>query len=737
MGPNRDGEPDEANNISYPSPGAETMDAGPFYHTGTRDGAPDADQQDQHVPDQVHVEDHDHPDLQHHEAETPQQHASRPPNLEELQLAAQLGQGLAGTPLLAATGPNMNVEDPGLRTIMPHPEPEQHHTPSYVHDTPVSDPMAQHSMPVPVGPSIPPQYSVDDGIPPRKRSKVSRACDECRRKKIKCDAQSDTGEVPCGSCARSSCPCLFSRVPQKRGPSKGYIKELADRIVNIEQKLVNDSEAAMGHDELERLFAPERSRGPNNSVPAEDANRKRPFSSISSGDFSTPAATRQTPWGSESRLMQPPSASIETTFATGSFGNSSLAPQPAALKVDEVSSKQDMLSTDINMAGNEEIQELDEGLLHEYLNHIQPVYPILANSKERTVSLLEHCPQSIRNAFLTALLSAVQPQDGDVKRASALLAEWESSENPRSRAINIVHAQTLLLLIIDADWRASPSLPFLLARAVALANTMKLWHSASVEPPSEIDSEDELGVRIWFSLVLMDRWYAAGTGRPALIPDSSVVIPPGLVETVGETCFHLIRLSKTQSKIAFVISTLPPGAATPIEPLTGILIDYIENWREDLPAHVLSTSHTVVHLAYWHCRLLISLLNSTAVAAETLWPTKELASLISANEHLRSPLINHFVLLVALSLNKLYRREDAREEASQVMKEIVENPAGVWDSVREKLTELMRPTSSAEAAASQGLQHLADLATAHEGIPVPEDEAAFGPSLALGYLEAV
>lgn len=144
-----------------------------------------------------------------------------------------------------------------------------------------------------------------------------------------------------------------------------------------------------------------------------------------------------------------------------------------------------------------------------------------------------------------------------------------------------------------------------------------------------------------------------------------------------------------------------------------------------------------MHLAYWHCRLLISLLNSTAVAAETLWPTKELASLISANEHLRSPLINHFVLLVALSLNKLYRREDAREEASQVMKEIVENPAGVWDSVREKLTELMRPTSSAEAAASQGLQHLADLATAHEGIPVPEDEAAFGPSLALGYLEAV
>lgn len=54
----------------------------------------------------------------------------------------------------------------------------------------------------------------------RKRSKVSRACDECRRKKIKCDAQSEEG--PCSNCRRSSVECQFSRVPQKRGPSKGY-----------------------------------------------------------------------------------------------------------------------------------------------------------------------------------------------------------------------------------------------------------------------------------------------------------------------------------------------------------------------------------------------------------------------------------------------------------------------------------------------------------------------------------
>lgn len=65
------------------------------------------------------------------------------------------------------------------------------------------------------------QYQLPDSIPPRKRSKVSRACDECRRKKIKCDAQSEGSEEPCSNCRRSSSKCQFSRIPQKRGPSKG------------------------------------------------------------------------------------------------------------------------------------------------------------------------------------------------------------------------------------------------------------------------------------------------------------------------------------------------------------------------------------------------------------------------------------------------------------------------------------------------------------------------------------
>lgn len=378
----QDGEPDEVNNLQYPSPGAEALDAGPFYHTVPRDDVPDQqDQSDHHVSDQVHDPDQGVDGLSH-DPSSPPHHISRPANLEELQLAAQLGQGLAGTSIMPATDPNMNVEDPSMRNIMPHPEQDHQEPPSYVQDTPPTDHMVSHAIPVPVGPPLPPPYPMGDGIPPRKRSKVSRACDECRRKKIKCDAQSDTGDAPCSSCARSSIRCLFSRVPQKRGPSKGYvvvqvshvfvmrvdftntmlisyIKELADRIHSIENKL--ESEGSLTQDDIDRLFAPDRPRAYNNLVStAEDSNRKRPFSSISSGDFGTPAPARQAPWGSEPRPIQPATTPSET-YAAPTYANSALAPQPLAVKPDDSPSKDVTVTEDDPMSDVEDVPEIDDG----------------------------------------------------------------------------------------------------------------------------------------------------------------------------------------------------------------------------------------------------------------------------------------------------------------------------------------------------------------------------------------
>lgn len=213
--------------VSYPSPSGNGMESGPFYNGNARDepqddADPNIDQSlEDHGPEHAYEPlEQPHHDNSHGE-QMPQENDAnpqmpRPPNFEELQLAAQLGHGLSANSMMQPTGPGVSAEDPNLRTLLPHPEPEHQET-AYMHDGDQGGAVsAQHPMPAP-----PPPPLLMSHIPPRKRSKVSRACDECRRKKIKCDATSDTGDRPCTSCSRLSIQCLFSRVPQKRGPSKG------------------------------------------------------------------------------------------------------------------------------------------------------------------------------------------------------------------------------------------------------------------------------------------------------------------------------------------------------------------------------------------------------------------------------------------------------------------------------------------------------------------------------------
>ncbi|KAF4122706.1 Fungal specific transcription factor domain [Geosmithia morbida] len=767
MSPERDDNVEGADDMHYPSPGAEPMDAGPFYQpTGRDDQQPDGmeDQQQQHQQpeDQQQQADHipehqqhdgggvaedglaDHTalkqdgttELHHHdqqpEPSTPQQQQStRPANIEELQLAAQLGQGLTGTPMIPPSDANMSVDESSLRNIMPHPDPDQQHqqhqqTPAYgIHDTPTSESIITHGLQVA---QLPPHYSLGDNIPPRKRSKVSRACDECRRKKIKCDAQTDTGDAPCSSCSRSNIRCLFSRVPQKRGPSKGYIKELADRIHSIENKL--DTEGGLTQEDLSGLFG---DRQPRHSNVGDDLGRKRHYSSISGGEIESPMSARQTPWAPDSAR---PLHSQDGQPATP-FDSSSLAPQPIAPRLDETL-KTAMAPMDAPMEATiDDVIDVDEGVLQDYLATLQGLYPILPHSQARLESLLAACNPLVKTAFANALLAVAQSSSGNVKLANFLLSSWESSDSPPSQATNIVHAQALLLLLIDADWRGSSStLPSLLGRAVSLANTMRLWRYTAPQPGSDADSDENLGIRIWWSLVLMDRWHAVGTGSPVLIPDSSVVMPPDLDTILGETCSRLLRLSKVQSKISQVVATLPADATTADPLVARMMADYVENFREDQPAHVTPETHPLVHLGFWHCRILVALLTSGLHWTELMAPTRELVNLLSADADMRSPLTNHFGFLVALALSWLSRNEGSRDEALQLMRDLLERPGGVWDSIRDRLADqASRPAPLTGDAAS--LQHLADLATTgqKEGA---ENAGATGkmayPSLIQGYL---
>lgn len=101
---------------------------------------------------------------------------------------------------------------------------------------------------------------------------------------IRCDAINETGQEPCTNCKRTGAICAFSRQPMKRGPSKGYIKELADRLHTLENQIqphqVQPLQAEMQYIQ-QRLAEEGVHQGPNMqgyASPPAQAGRKRTHS---------------------------------------------------------------------------------------------------------------------------------------------------------------------------------------------------------------------------------------------------------------------------------------------------------------------------------------------------------------------------------------------------------------------------------------------------------------------------
>ncbi|KAK7208207.1 fungal-specific transcription factor domain-containing protein [Myxozyma melibiosi] len=78
----------------------------------------------------------------------------------------------------------------------------------------------------PSGPSGSKKSGDNGATPIQKRRRVTRACDECRRKKIKCD-----GKQPCTHCTVYSYECTYDQPSnRRRNPAPFYINQLESRL---------------------------------------------------------------------------------------------------------------------------------------------------------------------------------------------------------------------------------------------------------------------------------------------------------------------------------------------------------------------------------------------------------------------------------------------------------------------------------------------------------------------------
>lgn len=141
----------------------------------------------------------------------------------------------------------------------------------------------------------------------------------------------------------------------------------------------------------------------------------------------------------------------------------------------------------------------------------------------------------------------------------------------------------------------------------------------------------------------------------------------------------------------------------------------------------------VLHLAYWHARLLSELISPDRRQRpiNILQATKNIIEILAANHDLLSPITHHFGTLAALGLAELQRFQETRDEAAKLTKDVLDYSIAPspWNAaLRVKLAEQQqqhqqqqaRPDTASSVAGggdatSQNLQQLADLATAADG----------------------
>ncbi|KAL1998810.1 hypothetical protein VTN02DRAFT_5538 [Thermoascus thermophilus] len=365
----------------------------------------------------------------------------------------------------------------------------------------------------------------------RKRSKVSRACDECRRKKVRCDATSEAGVETCSNCRRLGVACQFSRVPMKRGPSKGYIKELAERLNTLESQMQPSMSHADMQYQMNEVSSP---RGYQEFSPPMDGSllsRKRTFS-MSEG-FSS-SAFPQPPF--QHRTQPIGDSNILPDFLTGTMGNGTAAkngvpfwssgdtehglPAPADVP-------------DVKPAAEDTTPgEIDEGALNAYYRVIHPILPILPNSKDRVLEILHQCSREVQEVFLHALYAVTGTNLSRLEKPFVKVLSFENAQELvmaqarvyyqiRSTATNLIWLQILLFMVLESDSRGPDNfrgkngipkgtLAELAGRlGFSLAKSLDQLRLGKRFENPDMDSDAGLARRGWNIACILCRWHAA------------------------------------------------------------------------------------------------------------------------------------------------------------------------------------------------------------------------------------
>ncbi|KAF2635870.1 hypothetical protein P280DRAFT_410729 [Massarina eburnea CBS 473.64] len=319
-----------------------------------------------------------------------------------------------------------------------------------------------------------PQIGIDR-LPTRRVSNEPREamnCKSCRKRKIKCNRTRPT----CEACQVFNCLCIYDAVPKKRGPKTDVLEALLKRVDGLEKRLHTEGKSDGADGEGESSNGEEAAsdfKSPSSQTPAPSAPQPRPTLEI--------APSRA---GGAKQLMSPIEPSLQTP---------SIVP---------------------------------DHLLDTYFARIHgKPYFILDETTTRQRLQTNQLPSYLACAIY-AVSARYTPQFGGYNNA----VRYGDDYARRARQeldIDEPSIETLqaLMLLSQASYQMGKGKKtyMLLSSAISMAFALDLHRELPVAL-KVAQSEREGRRRLFWSCYLMDRFAAAGSKRPSLIADESIVL---------------------------------------------------------------------------------------------------------------------------------------------------------------------------------------------------------------------
>lgn len=431
-----------------------------------------------------------------------------------------------------------------------------------------------------------PQYGLPIARPPpameeksSKRVRVSRACDFCRRKKVKCDAEGP-GSI-CSNCKTYNSECHFNDSAKKRGPPKGYIETLENRLKRMERILgsladsadSNQSNMSVEHESEGSKSSPEstddhhkestiqQQPSPPKQSPEQQQNtppnNKGDVERRSSKDFIPYAEYERAKYiGDISALhMLTKKYNMEDKTLSGELGAKiHRFGEDIVLVNDTVDGEKGLDLTTLIKHGNVRPEEKIETVA-DWIRIVAGIDMTMSHRLMRVYFVYIHPILPVVNKVM--FLKQYRGQTKPFPSASLLLAMYGAA----ARYVEVVKRQELNKIIeVDDDWQPPEGWSesffdelrkFLVGHYTPSMSTVQALliaqnHRASLDSRSTIvwlicgldirmaqdlglnrssekwmlpKSEIETRKRVWWAVYIADKWNSAATGKPVAIFD--------------------------------------------------------------------------------------------------------------------------------------------------------------------------------------------------------------------------